>query len=130
MTDEQRYARLPEEPAEEAPMTFDEIVDRAGRRIATALMVAGGLIGLGIYWQPGPPRYQVVASGNQILRIDTRKGTIIGCEGGRCATVLRHGDHLSPHMTIDLGPKTPAIPAPTTTAAPSPAPTPPAAPKP
>lgn len=128
MTDEHRYARVPEEPAEEAPMTFDEIVDRAGRRIATALMVAGGLIGLGIYWQPGPPRYQVVASGNQILRIDTRKGTIIGCEGGRCATLLRHGDHLSPRMSIDIGPKTPAIPA--AVPAPTPVPTPPAAPKP
>ena len=112
MTDEQRYARLPEEPAEEAPMTFDEIVDRAGRRIATALMVAGGLIGLGIYWQPTPPRYQMVASGNQILRIDTRKGTIIGCQGDQCAIVLRHGQHLASHLPVDVAPKPAAVPAP------------------
>ena len=127
MTDERRYdadsAAVPE-----APMTFDEIVDRAGRRIATALMVAGGLIGLGIYWQPGPPRYQVVASGNQILRIDTRKGTVIACQNGQCATVVRHGQHLASHLTIDVTPKTPASPAPATAPAPSTAPATPAAP--
>jgi hypothetical protein len=104
------------------PMTFGEIVDRAGRRITTGLIVAGALIGLGIYWQPGPPRYQMIANGNQILRLDMRKGTIIGCESGRCATVVRHGDHLSPRLSIDVSPKPSALPAP----APAPPPTPPA----
>jgi hypothetical protein len=105
--------------AEDAPMTFDEIVDRAGRRITTGLIVAGALIGLGIYWQPGPPRYQMIANGNQILRLDMRKGTILGCEGGRCATVVRHGDHLSQHLSIDVPPKAAALPPPAPTTAPA-----------
>ena len=124
MTDERPYAASASDAGQEAPMTFDEVVDRVGRRITTGLIVAGALIGLGIYWQPGPPRFQVVASGNQILRIDTRKGTIISCQGGQCATVLRHGQHLSSHLMIDVSPKAPAIPAPAAV----PAPTPPAAP--
>jgi hypothetical protein len=115
---------MTEEPhaSEGDPMTFDEIVDRAGRRVTTGLIVAGALIGLGIYWQPGPPRYQMIANGNQILRLDMRKGTIIGCEGGKCATVVRHGDHLSPHLSIDIPSKSPPAPAPAPAPAQPPAP--------
>ena len=119
MTEEPRSYAGPAMPAAEPPMTLDEIVDRAGRRIATGLILAGAFVGLGIYWQPAPPRFQMIASGNQILRIDTRKGTIIGCEGGRCTTVLRHGDHLSPRVTVSAGPKPAAIPAPAAPPAPA-----------
>jgi hypothetical protein len=112
--------RLYAEPADEPPLALDEIVDRAGRRIASALVAAGALIALALYWQPAPPRYQMVASGSQILRIDTRRGTIIGCEGGKCVTVLKRGDHLAPRLAIDVSPK--AAPAPTPAATP-PAPT-------
>jgi hypothetical protein len=123
MTEEpRRYA----EPADQAPLTLDEIVDRAGRRIASGLVAAGALIGLAIYWQPAPPRYQMAANGNQILRIDTRKGTIIGCEAGQCATLLHRGQHLSSHLTIDLPSKPAAVPAAAPAAAPAQAP--PAAP--
>jgi hypothetical protein len=115
------------EPADEPPLTLDEIVDRAGRRVASALVAAGALVGLAIYWQPAPPRYQMVASGNQVLRIDTRKGTIIGCEAEECATILHHGQHLSSHLTIDAPSRPAALPAPA--AAPASASTPaPAAP--
>src|SRR3954470_15293182 len=105
MTDERRYADPAGEGADEAPLTLDEIVDRAGRRLATALVLTGAFIGLAIYWQPAPARYQVAASGNQILRIDTRKGTIIACEGGQCAIVLRHGQHLVRELTVSAPPK-------------------------
>jgi len=106
-------------PAEEAPFTLDEIVDRAGRRIATALVVAGALIGLAIYWQPPPPRYQMIASGSQVLRIDTRRGSIIACEDGQCGIVVRRGQHLSSRPPASLPkPAAPAlVPAPTATPA-------------
>jgi hypothetical protein len=121
MTEEpRRYA----ESADQAPLTLDEIVDRAGRRIASGLVAAGALIGLAIYWQPAPPRYQMAASGSRILRIDTRKGTIIGCEAGQCATLLHRGQHLSSHLDLDVAPKPAAVPAP----AAAPAQAPPAAP--
>lgn len=116
--------RLHAEPADETPLALDEIVDRAGRRIASGLVAAGALIGLAIYWQPAPPRYQMATSGSQILRIDTRNGTIIGCEAGTCATILHHGQHLSSHLTIDVPSQPPALPAP----AAAPAQAPPAAP--
>jgi hypothetical protein len=128
MTDERPpYSRSSAELPDEAPMTLDEIVDRAGRRVATALILAGAFVGLAIYWQPAPARYQVAASGNQVLRIDTRKGTIIACEAGKCATVLKHGQHLVRELTLDAVPRPaapPALPAP----AAAPAPSPPAAP--
>jgi len=106
-------------PVEEAPLTLDEVVDRAGRRIASALVAAGALIALAFYWQPAPPRYQMVTSASQVLRIDTRKGTIIGCEGERCAIVLRHGQHLDEHLSIGAPPKPAAVPAPAPTAVPA-----------
>ena len=111
--------RLDAERAEEPPLTLDEVVDRAGRRIASALVAAGALVALALYWQPAPPRYQMVASGSQVLRIDTRKGTIIGCDAGTCATVLRHGDHLSPRLSIDVGPKPATAPTPAPSAPPA-----------
>ncbi len=127
-----RYADPAGVPDQESPMTLDEIVDRAGRRVSTALIVAGAMVGLAIYWQPPPPRYQMAVSGNQVLRIDTRKGTILGCEGGRCTTVLRHGDHLSPRVTVNVGDqvsaKLPSPPAAAPAPATAPAPTPSTAP--
>ena len=126
MSDERLYADSAGLPDDEAPLTLDEIVDRAGRRLTTALILAGAFIGLAIYWQPAPPRYQMIASGNQILRIDTRKGTIIGCEGGQCAIVLRHGQHLSSHLPVSAEPKPAALPAPAAAPAPATAPAAPA----
>jgi hypothetical protein len=104
-------------PADEAPLALDEIVDRAGRRIASALVAGGALIGLAIYWQPAPPRYQAVANGTEVLRIDTRTGTILSCTGDRCYTIVRHGQHLEsdpPPLPSPPKPATqlPATPAP------------------
>jgi hypothetical protein len=110
MSDELPYAG-----PDEAPLALDEIVDRAGRRVASALVAAGALIGLAIYWQPAPPRYQAVANGTEVLRIDTRKGTILSCTGDRCYTVVRHGQHLDSGPPASLpkpAAQLPAAPAP------------------
>jgi hypothetical protein len=104
--------------ADEAPLTLDEILDRAGRRIASALVVAGALIGLAIYWRPAPPRYQAVANGAEIFRVDTRSGTILSCTGDRCYTVVRHGQHLASDPLPLPAPPRPAAQVPAVTPAP------------
>jgi hypothetical protein len=68
-----------------------ELIDGAVRKIVTALVIAGGVIALGIYSRPGPPRYQAFAAEGQIVRIDMRSGTVIACEGNQCMTVVRRG---------------------------------------
>lgn len=81
--------------AEERDPTIGEIADLAMRRVATAIVIAGGAIALAIYARPSPARYQAFSSGEGIVRIDTRSGTVIGCDKGRCATLLRKGQTLS-----------------------------------
>lgn len=72
-----------------------EAIDGAVRRITTGIVIAGALIGLGIYARPGPARYDAFAFGDQIVRVDGRTGTIIACEGTRtCQIVLRRGQRV------------------------------------
>jgi hypothetical protein len=62
-----------------------ELVEVGIRRIMTSIVIAGGLIALAIYSKDEPPRYQVAADGGRVYRVNTRSGTVIGCEGKRCA---------------------------------------------
>jgi hypothetical protein len=110
-----------------------ELVESAVRKIVTAIVIAGGLIAVGLYSQAGPARYQVIAADGRVFRINTQSGTVIGCEGARCAIVLRHGQELEdslgpPPAPKQIAPPTQAAPAPapapTPTVAPAPAPVP------
>lgn len=94
--------------------TLADMVDGAVRRIATALAIAGAAIALAIYARPGPPRFQAFATPSGIVRIDTRSGTVIGCEAGRCMTLLRRGQPLASNP--NRNPK--ALRAPAETASP------------
>ena len=89
---------------------FSEVAEKVAGRISTGLVIAAAIIGLAIYARPSPPRYQAVAADGRIVRIDTRSGTIIACEGGRCATVLRRGQRLDRNPAPAALPK-PAAPA-------------------
>ena len=109
---------------------FAEVVDGAVRRLATAIAIAGALIGLGIYARPGPPQFEAFATPTGFIRIDTRSGTVIGCETGRCMTLLRRGQDLAPNPNrrpdSDRAPPVneipgKALPAPATAPAPEPA---------
>ncbi|HEU0134612.1 MAG TPA: hypothetical protein VFR28_07300 [Allosphingosinicella sp.] len=83
-----------------------EAIDGAVRKITTGIVIAGGLIGLGIYAHP-EPRFDAFAFGNQIIRVDGKTGTIIACEGTRtCQQVLRKGQRLERIKRSD------ALPAP------------------
>ena len=79
---------------QEASPTLGEYADRIARKVATGIVITGGLIAIAIYSRPGPPRYQAVVDGPRIVRIDTRSGTVIACEAARCMTVLRRGQRL------------------------------------
>jgi hypothetical protein len=71
-----------------------EAIDGAVRKITTGIVIAGGLIGLGIYAHP-EPRFDAFAFGDQIIRVDGKTGTIIACEGTQtCRLVLRKGQKL------------------------------------
>ena len=125
---EQRAERRTQESA------LGEIVDGAARRLMTGIIVAGGLIGLGLYAsKPEAPRFDAFAMPDgKIVRIGTQSGTVLLCEGKTCMTVVQRGQRL--HRTLpsmEAAPATgtqkalqpparPALPAPDTneTAAP------------
>ena len=94
--------------AAEAEPTWIEVADRAARRITTGLLLAGAAIGLAIYARPAPQRFEAVAVGDTIVRIDTRKGTMIACDEGRCATILKSGQKLERNPGHGLLPSPPA----------------------
>jgi hypothetical protein len=81
-----------EGPPEE--LSFADIVEIAARKLVTAIVIAGGLVALAIYFRPSPPRYQAAVGDGRIVRIDTRSGSVIACEGGRCYRVLQRGQDL------------------------------------
>jgi hypothetical protein len=95
--------------AERRSTRLGEAIDGAVRKITTGIVIAGGLIGLGIYAHP-EPRFDAFAFGNQIVRVDGKTGTIIACEGARtCRLVLRKGQRLERIRRSDASTQ-PALP--------------------
>lgn len=86
--------------------TSAEQIDGVVRKLVTAIVIAGAIIGLAIYSQDGPPRYQVAADGERVYRINTDSGTVIACEGDKCAIVLQRGQELLDALPVK------ALPAP------------------
>jgi hypothetical protein len=112
-----------EDEANEPELSPPEAINLATRRMATALIVAGLAIALGIWARPSPPRYQAFATPDGIVRVNTGSGTVILCRaGGKCGIVLRKGQHLEggKSFTFDFSDKTPAVAPPTAAAAPAP----------
>jgi len=97
-----------------------ELADAALRKIVTAIVIAGAIVAIAIYARPAPPRFQAAVGDGRIVRIDTRNGTVIACEAGVCATVLRRGQRLE--RSLPARPAPAALPAPAAAPAPAPAP--------
>jgi hypothetical protein len=123
MTDRPDSREAARDRAQREP-ALAELVDGVLRKLVTAIVIAGAIIALAIYARPAPPRYQAAVGDGTIVRIDTRNGTVIACEAGRCATVLRRGQHLDRHLPDHAVPAPQALPAPAPAAAPAPAPAP------
>jgi len=107
--------RRPPEPS------LAELADAVLRKLVTVIVIAAAIIAIAIYARPAPPRFQAAVGDGRIVRIDTRNGTVIACEAGVCATVLRRGQRLE--RSLPPRPAPAALPAPTApAAAPAPAP--------
>jgi hypothetical protein len=94
-----------------------DIVDLLGRRLAGALMVAGALIGVGIYMGSGgdeAPRYQAFSAGGEVFRVNTDSGTVIACNAQRCTRILDRDRDLMENggNTLFQSPPPTALPAP------------------
>ncbi len=91
--------------------------------MTTAVVIAGAIVGLAIYARPGPPRYEALVEGDRIIRIDTRKGTILSCEGQQtCQLIVRSGQRLTRVKRTDAPAQPKALPKPAVPSPPAAAP--------
>lgn len=118
MTDRRPGPPTEEPDGPEAEASLGDVAERGIRRIVTAIVIAGSIVGLAIYSRPGPPRYQAFAAEGQIVRIDSRSGTVLACGQGQCWTVVRRGQRLKRNPSPALpkpaaqAPRAPAVAAP------------------
>lgn len=107
--------------------TVGALINESVRKLVTAIVLAGGLIGLGAYFagtEVEAPRYQVtVAPDGRIIRLRTDNGTLVVCDpAGRCGILQRRSEDLEDEPPPQLGePKQearPALPAPSQAPAP------------
>jgi hypothetical protein len=73
-----------------------EVADRMTSRIANSLVIASGILALGIYWSGDEaPTYHAVATPDgRVIRINTESGSIVSCDATRCGLVWLQGDDL------------------------------------
>lgn len=112
--DDEDYGRR-DRPASGDTGTRD-MLDLVGRRLSGAVMVAGALIGAGIYMggdRVEAPDYQIYAQDGEVFRLNTDSGSIIACNGNRCMQVLKRGQDLAEGQGNTLFKTPPAqLPAP------------------
>ena len=80
-----------------------DMIERSIRQIAIAIAMAGALIALALYWRPGPSHYQVVTIGDQVVRLNTRSGTMVACNVQKCGFVIHESrgiDENSGHALL------------------------------
>ena len=105
---------------------LEDMVELIGKRLTTGLVLAAGIVGLAIYARPGPPRYQIVSDGAQVVRVDTRNGSMISCSPAGCVSLHRPGGKIERKGKLPAA----AVPAPSAPAQiPAAAASPPAAPQ-
>lgn len=96
--------------------TLGELIDSSVRKIVTAIVIAGGLIALGV-WSGGrgdpSPDYQITAGDGRIYRVSTESGRIVACQGTHCWEMLERGQDL------EDGPPPASLPNQNATAAPA-----------
>jgi hypothetical protein len=95
------------------------------RKLVTAIVVAGVLIGVGAYFSGSDvdveaPRYQVtVMPDGRIVRLNTESGTVLVCQGERCGIVVQRGQDLEdeppPPAALPKEEARPALPVPAQT---------------
>ncbi len=131
MTDDDRRYRSAyrDEPPSRDGLLAD-MIDVAVRRIVTGIVLAGALIGAGVYLSGGaePATYQVATtSDGRIVRLNTDSGSLVVCEGNECSILQlasrglrerRDRDEESPKQETSV-PAPARLPAPQPEAAPA-----------
>lgn len=111
--------RLREDSRED--QTVGALINESVRKLVTAIVLAGGLIGVGAYFagtEVEAPRYQVtVAPDGRIIRLRTDNGTLVVCDpAGRCGILQRRSEDLEDEPPPQVAPPAeqarPALPAP------------------
>jgi len=113
----------PEQEPRSSADALSDVLAGAIRSVVTAIVVAGAIVGLAIYSRPGPPRFQAVVLGDQVVRLDTRAGSMIACDAQSCVRFVRRGQPLESRPEPEALPK-PAAPTPPATQQPPAAPQP------
>lgn len=135
LRDDLRDTLRSEPRASREDLTVGALINDSVRKLVTAIVLAGGLIGVGAYFSGDEieaPRYQVtVAPDGRIIRLRTDNGTLVVCDpAGRCGILQRRSDDLEdeppplPEQKQEARPALPApaqAPAPDNQAAPAPA---------
>ncbi|MEA3062678.1 MAG: hypothetical protein QOJ94_2459 [Sphingomonadales bacterium] len=111
---------------DEGEPTLIEMLDKASRRLTTAILMGAALIGIAVYARPSPPRYSVAAADGRVVRVDGRTGAVISCGAEGCLSVHRAGGHIE--LKASLPKAAVAAPAPAPAALPAPQPATPAKP--
>ena len=76
------------------------LIERMTSRIVNSLVIAAGLIALGLYASGGPgdveaPDYQIVATTDgRVVRLNTESGSIVTCDAVRCTLVMMRSENL------------------------------------
>ncbi len=81
----------PVDAVDAAPATTAELVERMTSRLANSLVIAAGILGLGIYWSGDSveaPNYQAVAMPDgRLVRLNTESGSVVSCDAARCTII-------------------------------------------
>ena len=100
-----------------------DILDLLGRRLMIGLALAGGLPALAIWSRPEPKHFEAFEANGEVIRVNTRTGTITACNARRCMLVLERGQKLQGFAKGGLfgasAPAAPALGAPAAPAAPA-----------
>jgi hypothetical protein len=71
-----------------------DIIDLFGRRLMIGLALAGALPALAIWARPEPKHFEAFVANGELIRVNTRTGTIVACNTERCMQVLERGQKL------------------------------------
>ena len=108
-----------------AEPTLAESIDAAVRKIVTSLVIAGGLIAVGLYAsRGGDPSvdYQIATTPDgKIYRLSSESGRIIACQGSHCWELLDRGQDLEDGPPAAPPPAQPAPQTQAVTSQPAPA---------
>jgi hypothetical protein len=78
--------------------TDGDVAERMTSRISNSLVIAAGLVALGLYASGDDyeaPTYQVVSTPDgRVVRLNTDSGSIVSCDTRRCTLIYLDGERL------------------------------------